>query len=40
MNAVRYFTTSMSYGKGSKEEQIDRLRQEIREADAFFEGRC
>ena len=38
MNAVRYFTRSMSYGKGSKEEQIKRLLQEIKEADAIVIG--
>ena len=38
MNAVRYFTTSMSYGKGSKEEQIKRLLHEIKEADAIVIG--
>lgn len=38
MNAVRYFTGSMSYGKGSKEEQISRLKKEIKEADAIVIG--
>ena len=38
MNAVRYFTTSMSYGKGNKEEQISRLKTEIKEADAIVIG--
>ena len=38
MNAVRYFTRSMSYGKGSKEEQIKRLLHEIKEADAIVIG--
>ena len=38
MNAVRYFSGSMSYGKGSKEEQISRLKKEINEADAIIIG--
>lgn len=38
MNAVRYFTRSMSYGKGNKEEQISRLKKEIKEADAIVIG--
>ena len=38
MNAVRYFSRNMSYGKGSKEEQINRLRQQIQEADAIVIG--
>ena len=38
MNAVRYFTTSMSYGKGNKDEQISRLKTEIKEADAIVIG--
>ena len=38
MNAVRCFNRSMSYGKGSKEEQIERLLQEIKEADAIVIG--
>ena len=38
MNAVRYFSRNMSYGKGSKEERINRLRQEIGEADAIVIG--
>ena len=38
MNAVRYFTRSMSYGKGSEEEQISRLKTEIKEADAIVIG--
>ena len=38
MNAVRCFNRSMSYGKGSKEEQIKRLLQEIKEADAIVIG--
>jgi len=38
MNAVSYFSRSMSYGKGSKEEQISRLKKEINEADAIIIG--
>ena len=38
MNAVRYFSGSTSYGKGSKEEQINRLKTEIKEADAIVIG--
>ena len=38
MNAARYFTRGMSYGKGSKEEKINRLMSEIREADAIVIG--
>ncbi|MBR1572979.1 MAG: hypothetical protein IJ655_09565 [Lachnospiraceae bacterium] len=38
MNAVRYFSRSMFYGKGSKEEQISRLKTEIKEADAIVIG--
>ena len=38
MSAVRYFSRNMSYGKGSKEERINRLRQEIGEADAIVIG--
>ncbi len=30
MSAVRYFSRNMSYGKGSKEEQINRLKKEIK----------
>ena len=38
MSAVRYFSRSMSYGKGSKAEQINRLRNEIDTADAIVIG--
>ena len=38
MSAVRYFSRNMSYGKGSKEEQIKRLLHEIKEADAIVIG--
>ena len=38
MNAVRYFSGSMSYGKGSKEEQESCLKKEIKEADAIIIG--
>ena len=38
MNALRFFNRSMSYGKGSKEEQINRLKKEINEADAIVIG--
>ena len=33
MSAVRYFNRKMSYGKGTREEQICRLKKEIEEAD-------
>ena len=38
MRAVRYFSRSMSYGKGSKAEQIKRLKEEIDTADAIVIG--
>ena len=38
MSAVRYFSRNMSYGKGSKEEQINILKKEINEADAIVIG--
>ena len=38
MSAVRYFSRNMSYGKGSKAEQIERLRNEINSADAIVIG--
>ena len=38
MSAVRYFSRNMSYGKGSKEEKINRLKKEINEADAIVIG--
>ena len=38
MSAVRYFSRSMSYGKGSRSEQIERLKKEIDTADAVVIG--
>ena len=38
VSAVRYFSRNMSYGKGSKAEQIERLRNEINSADAIVIG--
>ena len=38
MSAVRYFSRSMSYGKGSRDEQIARLKIEIETADAIVIG--
>ncbi|MBQ6088944.1 MAG: hypothetical protein IJK95_05245 [Firmicutes bacterium] len=38
MSAVRYFSRSMSYGKGSRAEQIERLKKEIETADAIVIG--
>ena len=38
MSAVRYISRNMSYGKGSKAEQIERLRNEINSADAIVIG--
>ena len=38
MSAVRYFNRKMSYGKGTREEQICRLKKEIEEADAIMIG--
>ena len=38
MSAVRYFSRSMSDGKGSRSEQIERLRKEIETADAIVIG--
>ena len=38
INAVRYFSRNMSYGKESKEEQIKKLGQEMKEADAIVIG--
>lgn len=36
MSAVRYFSRSMSYGKGSRSEQIERLKKEIDTADVLY----
>ena len=38
MSAVRYFSRSMSYGKGSRSEQIERLKKEIETTDAIVIG--
>ena len=38
MSAVRFFSRSMSYGKGSRAEQIERLKKEIDTADAIVIG--
>lgn len=38
MSAVRYFNRNMSYGKGTREEQIARLKNEIESADAIVIG--
>ena len=38
MRSVRYFGRNMSYGKGTKEEQIIRLRKELQNADAVIIG--
>ena len=38
MSAVRYFNREMSYGKGTREEQILRLQKEIEAADAIVIG--
>ena len=38
VSAVRYFSRNMSYGKGSKAEQIKRLKEEINTADAIVIG--
>ena len=38
MRAVRSFSRNMSYGKGTREEQIARLAEEIRNADAVVIG--
>ena len=38
MSAVRYFSRNISYGKGTKEEQIARLKKEIETADAIVIG--
>ena len=38
MSAVRYFSRNISYGKGTREEQIVRLKKEIETADAIVIG--
>ena len=38
MRAVRYFSRNVSYGKGSRDEQIARLKKEIETADAIVIG--
>ena len=38
LSAVRYFSRNMSFGTVSREEQIDRLKQEIEAADAIVIG--
>lgn len=38
VNAVRRLSGNISYGSGAKEERIDRLKKEIREADAIVIG--
>lgn len=38
MSAVRYFSRNLSYGKGTREEQIARLKKEIETADAIVIG--
>lgn len=38
LNAVRYFSRNMSFGEGTKEERIARLKEEIRTADAVVIG--
>lgn len=38
ISAVRYFSRNVSYGKGSKEDRISRLKHEIMEADAVVIG--
>ena len=38
MSAVRYFSRNISYGKGTREEQIARLKKEIETADAIVIG--
>ena len=38
MNAVRYLSNSISYGKGNRAEQIERLKKEIETADAIVIG--
>lgn len=38
MRTVRYFSRNMSYGKGTREEQLARLKKEIETADAIVIG--
>ena len=38
LSAVRYFSRDMSFGAGSKEERIARLKKEIEAADAIVIG--
>ena len=38
MSAVRYFSRNVSYGKGTREEQLARLKKEIENADAIVIG--
>ena len=38
LSAVRYFSRNMSFGTGSKDEQIARLKEEIEAADAIVIG--
>ena len=38
MSEVRYFNRKMSYGKGTRQEQILRLQKEIKDADAIVIG--
>ncbi len=38
LSAVRYFSRNMSFGKGAKEEQIAKLKEEIQTADAVVIG--
>lgn len=38
MSALRYFSRNMSYGKGTRKEQTDRLKNEIDTADAIVIG--
>ena len=38
MSAVRFFNRKMSYGIGTREEQICRLQKEIKDADAIVIG--
>ena len=38
MSAVRYFNRKMSYGKGTREEQVSRLQKELEDADAVVIG--
>ena len=38
MSAVRYFSSKLSYGKGTREEQIARLKKEVETADAIVIG--